>query len=359
MTPTESFDPPNPQTIAAPISFEPRPFIPRRFMSNPHVQTILGNFLPRANHLLPPVRELVEVSPASGMQIATQILCHCHWQPAEVRAQRPTVLLLHGLEGSSDSQYVIGNANKIWRAGGNIIRMNMRNCGGRNYEMAALTPTLYHSGLSCDVAAVMRHFLTRERLQSIALVGYSMGGNLVLKLAGDLGPNAPPELHAVVGISPAIDLDDSATALHKPENRLYERRFLRGLRKRFRRKVMLFPRVFDPNRAAGLRSLREFDDRITAFYSGFLSAQDYYFRAAAARVVTRIAVPTLILHALDDPFVRIAPQTIADIKSNPNITLLQPEHGGHCAFLATPDPAHNDDGYWAETALLQFVLAHA
>jgi uncharacterized protein len=347
------------QSVVGSGQFEAQPFVPRRFLNNGHIQTIAGNFLPRPNHLPAPTPELVEVSPAGGTQIATQVLCQCHWQPAEVRSQRPTAIVVHGLEGSADSQYVIGNANKLWSAGANVIRMNMRNCGGRNYEMARLSPTLYHSGLSGDVDAVMRHFVLREHLESVALIGYSMGGNLVLKLAGELGADAPRELHSVVGVSPAIDLGPSATALHRLENRLYEQRFLRNLRRRFRRKVRLFPRAFDPNRAVGIRSLREFDDRITALYSGFASAEDYYFRAAAARVVDRIAVPTLILHALDDPFVAITSETLGTIEANPHITLLQPEHGGHCAFLAKPDRVNGDDGYWAETTLLRFVLAHA
>ena len=121
--------------------------MPRRFLRNGHLQTIAGNFLPRANHLPAPTRELVEVSPAGDTQIATQVLCLCHWQAAEVRSQRPTAIIVHGLEGSAESQYVVGNANKLWRAGANVIRMNMRNCGGID-EMARLTPTLYHSGLS-------------------------------------------------------------------------------------------------------------------------------------------------------------------------------------------------------------------
>ncbi len=224
----------------------PQTFVPRRFLRNGHLQTIFGNFLPRTNALPASVEELVEVCPASATQIATQILCLCHWQPAEVRSQRPTAIIVHGLEGSADSQYVVGNANKLWRAGANVIRMNMRNCGGRNYEMARRTPTLYHSGLSGDVNAVMRHFLIRERLQSITLIGYSMGGNLVLKLAGELGADAPAQLRSAIGVSPAVDLGASATALHRPENRLYERRFLRNLLKRFRHKVRLFPRAFDP-----------------------------------------------------------------------------------------------------------------
>jgi uncharacterized protein len=334
------------------------PFHPRRWLTNGHLQTIAGNFLPRQNHLPPPVAELVEVSPARGTQIASRVLCECHWQPADARSARPTALLLHGLEGSSESQYVIGNANKFWSAGFNVIRMNMRNCGGTRYETAKLTPTLYHSGLSKDVKRVMDFFLEREHLESISLVGYSMGGNLVLKLAGELGDAAPPQLTSVIGVSPVVDIGPSADALHEPMNRLYERKFLRALLKRFRHKAALFPRAYDPQVATGIGSLREFDNRITALYSGFQSADDYYYRAAAARVLDRIATPSLIIHACDDPFIRFTPETRAIIEANPHITLLETEHGGHCAFLATPEPANGNDGYWAEHTALRFVLSH-
>ncbi len=125
-------------------------FLPRRFVSNGHLQTILGNFLPRIDNLPPAESQLVEVSPATDGQISSQVRCDCHWQPESVRASRPTAIIVHGLEGSSDSQYVVGNSNKLWQSGCNIVRMNMRNCGGTE----ALTPTLYHSGLSGDVLAV-------------------------------------------------------------------------------------------------------------------------------------------------------------------------------------------------------------
>src|SRR6185437_6757975 len=184
------------------------PFHPRRWLTNGHLQTIAGNFLPRQNHLPAPLAELVEVCPARGTQISSQVLCECHWQPADVRSARPTVLLLHGLEGSSESQYVVGNANKFWNAGCNIIRMNMRNCGGTGYETAKITPTLYHSGLSNDVKRVMQFFLER---------------------AGELGDAAPCELTSVVGVSPVVDIGPSADALHEPQNRIYERKFLRAL----------------------------------------------------------------------------------------------------------------------------------
>jgi predicted alpha/beta-fold hydrolase len=331
------------------------PFHPRFGLRNAHLQTIFGNILPRTSTLPVPVAQLVEVAPARGSQMSSQVLCECHWQPLPERASRPTVIVLHGLEGSAHSQYVIGNADKLWQAGCNVVRMNMRNCGGTE----RLTPTLYHSGLSGDVERVMRFFVETYALTSVSLIGYSMGGNLVLKLAGDLGDAAPKELRSVIGVSPAVDLAASADALHQGANQFYERRFLRALLKRFRRKAALFPSAFDPMRAAGIGSVREFDDRITALYSGFRSADDYYFRAAAARVLDRIAVPTLVIHAADDPFIRLTAETRAKIAANPHIQWLETEHGGHCAFLATPDKSTGDDGYWAEHTALRFVLANA
>ncbi len=331
------------------------PFHPRRWLTNAHAQTIAGNVLPRPNRLPSPAQQLVEVAPQRGSQIASQVLCECHWQPGSERRCHPTVILLHGLEGSSHSQYVIGNSTKFFNAGYNVLRMNMRTCGGTE----RLSPTLYHSGMSGDVGAVLRFFLEHERLEEIALIGYSMGGNLVLKLAGELGSNAPAQLRAVVGVSAAVDLRESADALHEPSNRFYERRFVRALLKRFRRKAFLFPRAFDPRRSIGITSIRDFDERITALYNGFHSADDYYLRSSAARVLDKVRVPTLLIHACDDPFVRIAAETRATIAANPAITLLETEYGGHCAFLAQPEPADGNDGYWAEHTALRFVLRHA
>lgn len=336
-------------------------FHPRRLLSNGHLQTIFGNFLPRPHHLAPPEAVLVEVEPAStradGLRLPpSRVLCHCHWQPGANRAHALTVIVLHGLEGSSSSQYILGNTDKLLRSGCNVVRMNMRNCGGTE----ALSPTLYHSGLSSDVLAVLRFFSTREHLHRVALVGYSMGGNLVLRLAGELGAEpsttaAAQCLCAVVGVSPVIDLAESADALHEPLNRLYERHFLCALTARFRRKAQLFPSLYSPQSANHLRSLRDFDDRVTAHYAGFTSSSDYYFRCSSARVVHHIRLPTLILHALDDPFIRLTPPTRATLLANPAITLLEPRHGGHCAFLATPEPDSGNDGYWAEHTLLRFL----
>ena len=335
---------------AIPFPIKAADFHPRRFLSNSHLQTICGNFLPRPHHLSEPEAVVVEVAPALPPgNLPSHVLCHCHWQPAREGAL--TAIVLHGLEGSSNSQYVLGNADKLLRAGANVVRMNMRNCGGSE----GLSPTLYHSGLSADVLAVLRFFAARDHLQRIALVGYSMGGNLVLKLAGELASHTPPELCAVVGVSPAIDLAESADALHEPLNRMYERRFLHALAARFERKVQLFPGLYDPARATGLRSLREFDERVTAHYAGFRDSSDYYFRAASARVLAAIRIPALVLHALDDPFVRLTAPSRSALLANPAITLLEPAHGGHCAFLAAPDPTARNDGYWAEHTLLRFL----
>jgi uncharacterized protein len=325
-----------------------RVFMPRRFLRNGHLQTLAGNYLPRKVVLPPPEDELIDVEPArDGM--ACRVLCQSHWQP---EAGRDTILLVHGLEGSSNSQYVRGNSARFYAAGWNVVRMNMRNCGGTEREC----PTLYHSGMSDDLLAVLRHYQRTRDAQRWSLVGYSMGGNLVLKLAGEMGQDATPLLRAVVGVSPAADLGPSADALHAPANRIYEWKFLRGLARRYAHKCELFPEIFDPKRSQGVRSLREFDDRVMSPYCGFSGADDYYYRASAARVAARIAIPTLVLHALDDPFIRMLPETRAALLANPQVHLIETEHGGHCAFLA---PALDYDGYWAERLLFDFLHAQA
>ena len=227
--------------------------------------------------------------------------------------------------------------------------MNMRNCGGTE----SLSPTLYHSGLSGDVRAVAEFFAALHNLSHIAWVGYSMGGNMVLKAAGEYGNTAPHWLRAVVGVSPVLDLQPSADALHNPRNRIYEWNFLRNMLARYRRKAELFPGKFSLANCKLVRSIRTYDEYIVAPNCGFLGADDYYDRVASARVIDRIAVPTLILHALDDPFIRILPETREKIDSNPNIAFVETERGGHCAFLAPPTTEY--DGYWAESTLQGFI----
>ena len=287
---------------------------------------------------------LVEVEPG------IKIRCWCYWQSEAERGQALTLIVVHGLEGSSDSQYMLGVGRNGLAAGMNVVLMNQRNCGG----MDDCAPTLYNSGLSGDVAAVVRSVLENAGVSRFALVGFSMGGNLVLKLAGEWGSDAPPQLRAVAAVCPAIDLAASADALHEPRNRLYEYYFLIQLFRRIRTKARLFPGKFDLSRLRGVSSLRMFDDRITAYYCGFTGADDYYARAAAANVVDRIAVPTLIIHAANDPFIRIRPETLQRIAANPNITYLETDDGGHCAFIGERN-GDSLDGRWAEREVVEFV----
>jgi predicted alpha/beta-fold hydrolase len=327
-----------------------RPFVPRRFLSNGHLQTVIGNFLPRHYSLPEPESQLVEVETATSARGASFVLCHCHWQPAEIRSERLTMVIVHGLEGSSSSPYVLGNSARALTAGCNVVRMNMRSCGAGEQ----LSPSIYHAGRSEDVAILMAELARTHLLRSFALVGYSMGGNLVLKLAGELGGAPPPFLKAVVGVSPLMDLVASSAALHEPQNRLYERRFLGDLLKRHRHKVELFPGLYSADGLDKIRTMQQFDEQVVARYGGFAGADDYYRSVASSNWVQDIAVPTLILHALDDPFIRMTPETRGKLLANSRVRLVETRHGGHCAFLS-PEPG--DAGFWAERTLLDFLFA--
>jgi predicted alpha/beta-fold hydrolase len=331
-------------------------FVPRRWLRGGHWQTVASFLIQRRLRVPAPEERMIAVAPG------VEVRCQCHWQAD--RAKALTIIIVHGLEGSSESQYMLGITEKALQAGMNVIRYNQRNCGGTD----ALAPVLYHSGLSGDVGTVARELIARDGVSRLALVGFSMGGNLVLKLAGEWGQKGPPQFRAVVAVCPALDLAESADALHEPANRIYEAYFLWALRRRMLYKARLFPGHFDRNRLRGIRSLREFDDKVTAYYCGFKGAVDYYDRASAAHVVGQIAVPALILHAANDPFIRITPETRQKILANPNIEFVETEDGGHCAFIgrrngmpgARPEgaiqpSASRDDGYWAENEIVNFL----
>jgi hypothetical protein len=327
------------------------PFSSRAFLRNAHLQTLAGNFLPRNLVFSEPESLLVQVDGPVSVYGPSYVLCHCHWQPEEVRAKRLTVLLVHGLEGSSNSQYMLGNTARALAVGFNVVRMNMRSCGGTD----EICPTIYHSGRSGDVAAVLKKIVETQKVESVALVGYSMGGNLVFKFAGENAPALPPQLKALVGVSPLMDLAVSSAELHKPHNRMYEWHFLRNMIARVRRRMVLFPEIYGDAKIAEIRSMRLFDEHIVARYGGFTDADDYYFSVASSPYAERLNVPTLILHSLDDPFVRLLPSTREALMANPNVTYVQTERGGHCAFLETA--RNGDDGRWAEKTLLGFLQA--
>jgi uncharacterized protein len=325
-----------------PPVFAPSVFRAHSWLRGGHVQTLAAFFLSRRIDLPAAEQRLIQVEPG------VPVLCHCHWQKDRSAL---TLIIVHGLEGSSESQYMMGIARGGLAAGMNVVRMNQRNCGGMDH----CAPTLYNSGRSADVAAVARNLVERDGISGFVLVGFSMGGNLVLKLAGEWGGDGPSQFRGVAAVCPAVNLAASADALHQPANRIYEYYFLLQLFRRFRRKVQLFPSSFDASRLRGVKTLRDFDERVTAFYCGFTGADDYYAQAAATNVIDRIVRPALVIHAANDPFIRLLPEARQKIVSNRNIIYVEAEDGGHCAFFGERDGDRAYDGRWAEREVVEFA----
>jgi uncharacterized protein len=288
-----------------------------------------------------PSERLFDVAPD------TRVLAHCHWQPR--RDTQPTLLGLHGLESSSSAHYMRGLADKAYAAGYNVVLLNQRNCGGTE----RLAPGLYHSGLTADADHVLHELATVDGLSQFVIAGYSLGGNLALKLAGDYGDAPPASLVGVCAVSPVMDLESCVGALERKQNIAYQWNFVRGLKARMRRKAACFPGRFDISLLDRIWTVREFDERYTAPHFGFRNASDYYYRASAMRVMDRIRVPTLIITAEDDPFVPSTPFRDPCVTSNPHVELVITRNGGHCAFVT--DAAPGSDGYWAEEEIMKFV----
>ena len=295
----------------------------------------------RFPHLPRPVPRYFDVAPDA------RVLAHCYWQPAPRR--HATLVGLHGLESSSEAHYMRGLADKAYAAGWNAVMLNQRNCGGTE----ALSAGLYHSGLSDDPRAVISELLELDRLPAVALAGFSLGGNVALRLAGDYGPEPPPQLGAVVAVSPTLNLGLCVAALERRSNLVYEWNFVRNLKGRMRRKARAWPGRFDLSHLDGVWTVREFDERFTAPHHGFRDADDYYYRASSLRVIDRVQMPTLILSAQDDPFVPPEQFEEPSIAANPCITVQVTRHGGHCGFYAGATPGF--DGYWAEQRIVDFV----
>ncbi len=319
-------------------------FVPLPRWAGGHRMTLYCWARPRVfPRLPPPVPRWFDVAPES------RVLAHCHWQPHARR--RPTLLALHGLEGSSSSHYVRGLADKFFHAGFNVVRLNQRNCGGTERHSAGL----YHSGLTNDPVRVMQELIELDGIGTIAVAGYSLGGNLALKLAGEYGDVPPRELKAVCAVSPVMDLARCIEALERRENAVYEWTFVRSLKQRMRKKARLFPGRFPIERLGEVHTVRMFDELFTAPHHGFAGASDYYDRASALRVIDRVRLPALIISAEDDPFVPPGPFRDPRVTGNPHLTVLLTEHGGHCGFVTTAQDG--SDGYWAEEQILSYVRA--
>jgi predicted alpha/beta-fold hydrolase len=219
-----------------------------------------------------------------------RVLAHCHFRGATggkggTGEKAPTLIVLHGLEGSSMAHYMRGIACKAWAAGWNIVRLNQRNCGGTE----RLSRGLYHSGLTHDVRFVLRELLEHDGVPAVAVAGYSLGGNLALKLAGELGDDAPAGLVAVCAVSPTMDLAACVKALERKSNIAYQWNFVRNLKGRMRRKAVVSPGLFPLEPLKRIWTVRQFDEAYTAPHHGFRDAADYYYRASALRA--RVNLP--------------------------------------------------------------------
>jgi predicted alpha/beta-fold hydrolase len=320
-------------------------FTPHPLLRNPHVMTVLGSYWPRNFSTLPrPSERLIDVE--SG----TQLLAKCHWQTTPQR--HPTMVLVHGLDGSSESAYMVGTAGKAFAAGFNVVRMNQRNCGGTEH----LTPTLDNAGLADDYRRVLDEFTAKDGLPEIFFVGYSVGGNLVLKMAGELGVCPVDALRGICAVSPCLDLELSSTGSGHPRNLLYETYFLRSMRSRLQKKAELFPERYGWERLPRARTLREWDETISAPAWGYRNASEYYRKASALPVIGQIRVPTLIITAQDDPFIPIESFRRTEISGNPFIRLVVTAHGGHCAFISASGGAER---FWAESRVVEFCLQNS
>ena len=314
-----------------------RPFIP--FFRNPHLLTIAGNFWKRSidERRFPERAVLYDTEPG------TRVLIHENRPPGEALGE---VFLHHGLEGSSRSGYMISMAQCLLEAGFAVHRINMRSCGGTEH----LTPTLYHSGLTQDVRMILERSRGEGRGPCF-LVGFSLGGNVSLKLAGELGEAARGLVAGVAAVSTPIDLYECVKRLAAPENRIYEWRFMRGLKARYRRRHLSDPRRFPIDGLERTRTIFEFDDRFTAPAFGFGGALNYYGTQSALRFLTGIRAPVLMVQAEDDPLIPFSLFARPEVVENPWIRLVKVASGGHLGFIARDTPR-----FWLDPLVRDWLL---
>jgi len=305
-------------------SFEP-------IFSNPHVLTILANYWPRRFDFsgFRVDRRLVQTEPD------VQVLIESQYPAGDSRGD---LVLLHGLEGSGESGYMVSMSHAALRAGFTGHCFHMRTCGGTE----ALCPTLYHAGLTSDLIS----FLGQLRGQAKPfLIGFSLGGNVALKAAAELGQ----AVAGVCTVSAAIDLAASARRLEDPENRLYQSRFVARMKARLERTGRYVRSDF-----AGCRTVYEIDDQITAPSFGFATADQYYETQSALRFVSTISVPVLMIAAQDDPLIPYSSYLDPAVRNNPHIQVIAPRHGGHLGFLSRRTPR-----FWSDETVLNWLRSKA
>ncbi len=267
-----------------------------------------------------------------------------------VHSQRPAgspiaeVIVVHGLEGSSQAGYAQSLAHELLQAGWAAHRFNMRSCGGTEHLSGG---ALYHSGQTSDLLAVIRQLKSEA---PIFLVGFSLGGNVVLKLAGELGDRASELIAGVIAVSTPIDLAACAKKLGSPSNFVYSQRFLRRLKQRIRLKAQTAPGLFAIDQLDAVKSVYEFDDKFTAPAFGFGTADNYYATQSSNQFLDRIRVPALLVQAKDDPLIPFAVFDHPAFTRNPHLQLLAVQHGGHVGFISKTPPR-----FWLDQVILEWL----
>jgi predicted alpha/beta-fold hydrolase len=305
----------------------------RPLLRNPHLQTILGHYWsrPAVGRRYPVERRLFHTEPDVQVLMLSQ-------QPA--REPVGHIVMVHGLEGSAESGYMQSLATAALDAGFVSHRLNLRTCGGTE----SLCPTLYHAGLTGDL-----DFILRQLPEPVFLAGFSLGGNIVLKLAAELGSSAQKFVRGVAAVSTPLDLAACARRIAEPRNGLYERRFVRRMKAR-----LAATGRYRPSDFAGLRSVMAIDDCITAPSFGFGNAANYYRTQSAIAYLHKLRVPALLIQAKDDTFVPFELFESEAVRANSNIELIATEAGGHLGFLG-----RGPHRFWADAAIMEWIVQNA
>ncbi len=305
------------------------------------MQTIAGRYWPAAldEQRWPSQSRFFQTEPDT--QVLGRLNLQSNDTPVEAQA---TVLSVHGLTACDHAPYMLSSGQLALEAGFDLVRLNVRNCGGTEH----LSPTLYHSGLTTDLRQVVEQLAPRP----LFLLGFSMGGNMVLKLAGEWGENPPPHVRAVSAISPPIRLDACSLRIGESRNWVYEQRFVRQLRATMRRKATVMPETYPQPDFSGVNSIWKFDDKFTAPAFGFQNAAHYYEQCSCAGFLDQVRVPSLVIQAHDDPYIPFEVFRDSIFDANPWINLLAESHGGHVAFLAK-----GAQRFWAQEQAMRFFDA--
>jgi predicted alpha/beta-fold hydrolase len=296
------------------------PFEPHPWLRGGHAQTIAGRYWPIPRAGLQATAHEVDLADGDRLVVLDSI-------PPGWESSRPSAVLVHGLAGCADAPYMVRLGARLVHLGIRVVRVNLRGAGSG----FGLARGIYHAGRSDDLRAVLAWLRRRAGRSPIALAGFSLGANLVLKLAAEAAADPADGLDCVLAANPPIDLAACTLQMQRPENRFYDWNFVRWLRAMVRRLHRRFPEL-GPADLEGVKTLYDFDDRYTAPRNGFASADDYYERCSVVTALARIAIPGLIVCAMDDPFIPPAPLGRVARPSNLAMELLR--HGGHLGYLS-------------------------